>query len=85
MNNVDTEVCRKPKFRDCRLILTMHDSVVYEVPEVKLHDFVQAAHPIVQRRPFWSSIDLKTGVEVGRRFGSLSDYALPAMTDDDES
>ncbi|WP_339911663.1 DNA polymerase, partial [Symmachiella dynata] len=80
MNNVDAEVCRKPKFRDCRLILTMHDSVVYEIPEQKLHDFVKAAHPIVQRRPTWSSIALKSGVEVGRRFGDLVDYIPPTAT-----
>jgi hypothetical protein len=71
MNNVDREVCSRPEFADCRLILTIHDSLVYEVPETTVESFVAATRPIVTRRPEWSDIDIKSDVEVGRRFGQM--------------
>jgi DNA polymerase I-like protein with 3'-5' exonuclease and polymerase domains len=65
------EVCQQPAFRDCRLILTVHDSLVYEVPKSIWRDFVRAARPIMNRRPYWADIDMKVDVEFGTRFGNM--------------
>lgn len=71
MNAVDAEVCRRRKFRDCRLVLTVHDSLVFEVPEKKVRCFLRATHPIIGRRPSWSDLDMGVDVEVGKRFGKM--------------
>jgi len=71
MNDVDVEVCRLPEFADCRLILTMHDSLVYEVPTPKVSAFTAAAMPIVERQPDWATVDIKAKVEIGRQFGEM--------------
>jgi len=72
MNNVDTEVCTLEQFQDCRLILTMHDSLLYEVPEQIADEFIAAAKPVVERSPDWATIPIKVGVEVGKRFGQMA-------------
>ena len=71
MNAMDGEVCQRQKFHDCHLVLTVHDSLVYEVPKGVWHEFVQAARPIMNRRPYWADIDIKVDVEVGIRFGRM--------------
>jgi hypothetical protein len=76
MNAVDAEVCQRRKFRDCHLVLTVHDSLVYEVPESKVRGFVRAALPVVGRTPPWSDLDIEVEVEVGRRFGDMKKLAL---------
>jgi hypothetical protein len=71
MNALDAEVCAKPKFKDCRLVLTVHDSLVFEVPENNVRSFLRAAHPIASRRPAWSDLDMGVDVEVGKSFGNM--------------
>lgn len=71
MNRVDKKVCRCKRFQDCRLILTMHDSLIYEVPSEKAESFVKAISPILKTRPWWADIDIEIEVEVGERFGEL--------------
>jgi DNA polymerase I-like protein with 3'-5' exonuclease and polymerase domains len=73
MNAVDREVCLKPRFRDCKLVLTVHDSLVYELPEEKLTRFVKAARPVACHQPPWADIDFKVEVEWGRRFGEMKE------------
>ena len=72
MNNVDQEVCSRPEFAACRLVLTMHDSLVYEAPEGRWKAFVKAALPVVSRRPPWATIDMKIDIEHGPKFGELT-------------
>jgi hypothetical protein len=71
MNAVDAEVCGKRRFQDCRLVLTVHDSLVFEVPENKVRAFLRATVPIVGRRPPWSDLDMGVDVEVGKSFGNM--------------
>ena len=71
MNSVDAEVCARRKFCDCKLVLTVHDSLIYEVPQAKVRAFVRAARPVAARRPAWSDLDMDVDVEVGRRFGQM--------------
>ena len=71
MNAMDREVCQQREFRDCHLILTVHDSLVYEVPKSVRHDFVRAARPVMNRRPYWADIDIKVDIEIGIRFGRM--------------
>jgi len=77
MNAIDEEVCQEKDFADCHLILTMHDSLVYEVPKAQWREFVRAAYPIMTRRPYWADIDIKADVEVGVRFGKMRQVKLP--------
>jgi DNA polymerase I-like protein with 3'-5' exonuclease and polymerase domains len=74
MNRVDQEVCWLEGFRDCRLVLTMHDSLVYEVPRPKVEGFTRLARPILAGRPPWATIDMKVKIEVGPRFGEMDDH-----------
>jgi DNA polymerase I-like protein with 3'-5' exonuclease and polymerase domains len=71
MNAVDEEVCGLPEFGDCRLILTLHDSLIFEVPAPRAEAFIRAAKPVISRRPYWSDIDFKVKVETGTRFGEM--------------
>jgi DNA polymerase I-like protein with 3'-5' exonuclease and polymerase domains len=71
MNLMDQEVCQEAAFSDCRLVLTMHDSLIYKVPQAKADAFVGVARPILSCRPYWADIDMKVKVEVGRRFGEM--------------
>jgi DNA polymerase I-like protein with 3'-5' exonuclease and polymerase domains len=73
MNNVDREVCLKPRFSDCKLVLTVHDSLLYEVPEQKLQPFVKATRQVACRQPPWADIDFKVDVEAGQRFGNMKE------------
>ena len=84
MNNMDAEVCRRDEFRDCRLIVTVHDSLVYETPESKYLDFVKAAMPVLTRKPKWAtvrseSIDIKVDAEVGSRYGEMKKLDLTLL------
>jgi DNA polymerase I-like protein with 3'-5' exonuclease and polymerase domains len=71
MNAIDAEVCTLENFRDCRLVLSIHDSLVYEVPEAKAQAFITAITPVARRRPDWCDFDIEISVEVGRRMGEL--------------
>ena len=71
MNRVDAEICSQPEFRDCKLILTVHDSLVYEAPKRVWREFVKAALPFITQRPYWATLDVKVDVEFGIRFGSM--------------
>ena len=73
MNAVDADVCRKRAFRDCKLVLTVHDSLVYEVPEDAAPAFVRAARRVACRRLPWSDIDFKVEVECGKNFGEMQE------------
>jgi DNA polymerase I-like protein with 3'-5' exonuclease and polymerase domains len=65
------EVCQRAEFRDCKLILTIHDSLLYEVPKGKWRDFATAAKPVLTRRPPWATLDIGVDAEVGERFGTM--------------
>ncbi len=71
MNCVDAEVCRLDEFQDCKLVLTVHDSLLYEVPKSKWRSFVGATWPVLTRRPSWATVDIKVDAEVGIRFGHM--------------
>jgi DNA polymerase I-like protein with 3'-5' exonuclease and polymerase domains len=71
MNAVDTEILSQPDFVGCELILTLHDSLIFEVHKSKAEQFVRALQPIMSRRPYWSDIDFKVKIEVGPRFGDM--------------
>jgi hypothetical protein len=55
----------------CRLVLTMHDSLLYEVPQDKAAAFASAAGEVVSRRPPWATIDMKADIEIDDRFGEM--------------
>jgi DNA polymerase I-like protein with 3'-5' exonuclease and polymerase domains len=65
MNAIDAEVCTRPEFDTALLVLTMHDSLIYEVSEVSAKSFARAALEIMRRRPPWADIDFATKVEIG--------------------
>jgi hypothetical protein len=73
MNRVD-EAIRWAGKDDCKLILTVHDSLVYEVPERQTNAFIKLVLPIVRKRPPWSTLDIKADVEVGKRFGEMTKH-----------
>src|SRR5690606_1236164 len=77
MNNIDREVCSKEEFRDCKLVLTMHDSLIYEVPESAAMDLLRAASPVAGRTPSWATVDMEVEVEMGRRFGEMQKVTVP--------
>ena len=57
---------------DCKLILTVHDSLVYEVPEDQRDAFIRLVLPVVRKRPAWATLDIRADVEVGQRFGDMT-------------
>jgi DNA polymerase I-like protein with 3'-5' exonuclease and polymerase domains len=71
MNNIDAEVCSQPEFSDCKLVLTVHDSLLFEVPDEKIVDFLVAIVPVARRRPQWASIDFEIEATVKQRFGDM--------------
>lgn len=75
MNRVEAALLRT-KCNDCHLILTVHDSLIYEVPDDRVDPFLKIVLPIVRVRPSWSTIDIKVDVEVGKRFGDLKKRKL---------
>lgn len=70
MNEVDAAIGRS-RLADCKLVLTVHDSLIYEIPEGRRAAFLRRVLPIVRRRPPWATIDVKVDVEVGARFGEM--------------
>ena len=78
MNSIDQELCSTPEFLDCHLVLTVHDSLVFEVPDSKVAAFVSRAVEIASRRPVWSSIDMSVDVETGRRYGEMATWQPPS-------
>lgn len=81
MDNVDQEIQPNPHWNECRLVLTVHDSLVYEVPDRLVDHFITMAAPIVGRRPHWSDIDMKVSVEIGKRFGDMTEVMVPHPED----
>ncbi len=75
MNNMD-HVCHNPWYQDCRLILTVHDSLIYEVPDEKVDGFIQLARPIMETPPSWCTINVKVGIETGKKYGDM--ITIPA-------
>lgn len=71
MNRVDAGVCSRPEFHDCKLIFTVHDSLVYEAPKRIWREFAKAALPCLTQRPHWATLDVKVDIEFGIRFGSM--------------
>ena len=76
MNNIDAEVCSLPGFNDCNLVLCIHDSLVFEVPDEKIVDFIVAIVPVARRRPQWATIDFEVDVTVGQRFGEMENVEV---------
>lgn len=71
MNNVYQQVTSQPLFRDCRLVLTMHDSLTWEVPISKAQSFIDVTTPVLMQRPPWARFDLPVEIKQGARFGDL--------------
>jgi DNA polymerase I-like protein with 3'-5' exonuclease and polymerase domains len=72
MNGIDAEVVARPEFGDARLVLTVHDSIIYEVPAAIAESFARAAKAVMSRRPEWSTLDFPVEVEIGRNLGEMS-------------
>jgi DNA polymerase I-like protein with 3'-5' exonuclease and polymerase domains len=70
MNRVD-DALRRAGRDDCKLILTVHDSLVYEVPEGQKDAVIRLVLPVVRKRPPWATFDIKADVEEGQRFGEM--------------
>jgi DNA polymerase I-like protein with 3'-5' exonuclease and polymerase domains len=81
MNNMDGKVCSRDEFRDCKLILTVHDSLLFELPEHKWRAFIDAAMPILTRRPAWATIDIEVEAEYGARFGEMKKVCKSKSSD----
>ena len=64
-------VCQRQEFKDCQLIFTVHDSLLFEVPKTRWQSFAKAAWPVRCRRPDWAILDVKIEVEVGKRYGKM--------------
>lgn len=77
MNRMDQEVCARPEFADCKLVLTIHDSLLFEVPNDKVQAFIEVARPIMQCAPPWCDIPIKVGIEVGARYGAMKKVKAP--------
>jgi DNA polymerase I-like protein with 3'-5' exonuclease and polymerase domains len=73
MINIRQEVCQKPQFADCKLVLTIHDSLLYEVPHGLEKDFIKAIDPIMTRQPEWCDFNVKVKYEYGERFGDMTE------------
>jgi DNA polymerase I-like protein with 3'-5' exonuclease and polymerase domains len=71
MNNMD-HLCHHPWYQDCQLILTVHDSLIYEVPDGKVEGFIQMARPIMQTPPPWCTININVGIETGKKYGDMT-------------
>jgi hypothetical protein len=72
MNDIDQEVIKTSQFDDVKLILTVHDSIIYEAPREKAEAFARAAEVVMSRRPDWATIDFPVDVEIGRNLGEIS-------------
>lgn len=77
MNRMDAEVCANPSFGDCKLVLTVHDSLIFEVPDAKVEAFIAVARPVMQTAPSWCDIPIKVGIEVGKRYGEMVKWKSP--------
>lgn len=77
MNRMDAEICQMPEFTNCKLVLTVHDSLIYEVPDEKVEAFIKVARPVMQTAPDWCDIPIKVGIEVGRRYGDMQKWKPP--------
>lgn len=60
---------------DARMILNVHDELVFVVPNARLHEFVPAAKAAMEERPApWWEIPIVADVQVGPNYGQLRDY-----------
>jgi len=80
MNEIDREVIKTSPFDDVKLILTVHDSIIYEAPREKAEAFARAAAVVMSRRPDWATIDFPVEVEIGRNLGEMSPLNPPTIS-----
>lgn len=71
MNRMRLMLQSRPDLQDCKLVLTIHDSLLFEVPQSLVQVFVDAAYPVMTTRPDWADIDFRVKCEHGRRFGEM--------------
>lgn len=71
MNNMDAAVENDPQFSARDLILTVHDSLIYEVPDGLVDDFVAMARPAMETPTPWCDIAIKVGTEAGKQYGEM--------------
>lgn len=77
MNDVDGELLQSSRYSDVKLVLTVHDSLIFEAPEERAEEFARAAAAVISRRPEWATIDFPVEVEIGKNLGELEEYKLP--------
>lgn len=70
--------CKSGHLKDCRLIWTIHDSNIYEVPEDDVDIVIPKIAAIMLQWPTWNGVPLKVDFKVGKRFGSMKDYKVAA-------
>jgi DNA polymerase I-like protein with 3'-5' exonuclease and polymerase domains len=57
-----------------RLLLQVHDELVFEVPEAQWHPFTLDMKTVLEKRPFLSwRVPIAVEAKVGRRFGDLTE------------
>jgi len=60
-----------------RMILNVHDELVFEVPDDTLHSFIPAAVETLTRPPAnWWTIPVEVEAKVGNNFGQMVEYDL---------
>lgn len=79
MNRAEAMVAERPDLAGCNLILTVHDSLLYEVPEPCRLVFCAAIERLVRQRPPWADLDMKADVEFGPKLGQLSELTQLQM------
>jgi DNA polymerase-1 len=66
---------------ECHMLLTVHDSVLLEVPEARAREIADRVKEIMEVRPPEFSIPLKVNVHVGKTWGECrpGDFSLGAI------
>jgi DNA polymerase I-like protein with 3'-5' exonuclease and polymerase domains len=63
---------------DAKMIINVHDELVFSVPTTNLHSFVADLIPAMIKPPVpWWEIPIEVDVEVGPNYGELATYQLP--------
>ena len=74
MIKVDKEIIKRGWEDDCRMLLTIHDEIDFEIRESKLAEIISVIRPIMElKRSDWP-VPFLTDVEVAKNWGSVSKY-----------
>jgi DNA polymerase I-like protein with 3'-5' exonuclease and polymerase domains len=58
-----------------KLLLQIHDELVFEVPEVRMADFVRVMQPVLEQRPTPDfAVPIVVEPKVGTKFGEMRDF-----------